>query len=153
MQQEIYALSYDRSVSAILSFLDTYMPNRRPSVEEYPVPYTSDVKSHMFTSDLEILQFLELNPEVPYALYWDSADRSMHEQVMVFHTCDGAVVLGRAICKWPFDEHLRELAAFAGSEYACPGSEAPPPDTVQEFIEFCKLSNSNDWNAYGWWHM
>lgn len=130
MNQELYALSKDRSASAVLAFLDRFAPGRVPASVDYPVPAYGPVTTVTFETDREIMDYLQVHQHQPYNLYWNNFPPDSVATAMVFYTRDGAVILGLAVDPEEAKARLAELAAFAKTKYFAFGWGAPPPRHV-----------------------
>lgn len=139
MMQELYALAPDRSAAFVRAFLDRFLPDRRAGAEGYPVPAYADVPGHVFATDDDLIRYLEAHSAEDYSLYWHDAHVE-GRMAMAFFTVDGAVIVGLAEPEAEATQRLRELAGFAGTPHAMVGWEAPPADTVPNFIRDCALA-------------
>lgn len=140
MTQELYVLGKDRSAQFAIAFLDRFLPQRKVFCEDYPVPESSDNPEIVFTSEFEILQYLEEHPNESYGLYWNDADAESFNQAMLFFTKDGKVIFGLAEDESSLASKFQQLINFVGSEYWLFGSEQRPPDTAAEFETLCRNS-------------
>jgi hypothetical protein len=131
---EVYVISELRSVEFTEKFLDTFLPRRKPTADEYRVPFLSDKLKHAFKSEFELRAFLETHGSEPYALYWDSQQQDGPSQLMLFYTVDNHVVLGAAVGAGQLGEWKEKLMKFAGNEFCLVGNERPPPETLLEFL-------------------
>jgi hypothetical protein len=138
MIQELYALSHDRSSAFVHRFLDRFLPSRTVEQDDFPVPEHAAKPEALFTSELEIIGYLETHPDEPYGLYWSDADPSSGRQAMVFFTEDGALILGLAEPEATARASLNELGMFAGTNHLLLTEEERPPSTGAEFIERCR---------------
>lgn len=143
MTKEYYALSTERTRERVFGFLDKYMPQREQVTTEYFIPELSDNPKYEFCSDVELIEYLIENQNEPYGIYWNEKCSDSYNQVMAFFTCDGNVILGLALSGQDDLSTLTKLANEVDAQFACIGSEEPPPESSIEFVEMCKQVKSS----------
>lgn len=137
---EFYALSTDRSASAVRRFLSRFLTRPEPCADEHWIPEHADVPRLVLNTEDQILDYLEHHANEPYGLYWNEA--GSHRQAMAFYTRDGHVILGLADDPPDPATRLREIANFVGATHCLLTSEQRPPDTAAEFIALCSRFSS-----------
>ena len=131
---DIYALSKHRTVPAITQFLDSFLPSRIPSADEYEIPQFSDAPTVVYTNAAELIRHCCENRTVVHAIYWRSAARCEH--AMVFFLADEGLILGIST---PADDAPRvdliadQLSRHVGSDDVYVTYEDTPPESIREF--------------------
>ncbi|MFS1523877.1 hypothetical protein ACL7TT_07155 [Microbulbifer sp. 2304DJ12-6] len=138
---EIYILCKNRSKKLVFEFLDKFLPNREASAEEYPYPEYVDQPEHVYSDVAELMAVLDSNEDESYSLYWDSTDNAKVKNAMVFYTVDGGLIVGIAVEDDHREAWLNKLSNLVGGEFGYVSFEMPPPETVQEFIEYSEKSD------------
>lgn len=139
-----YYLIDHRAPDLVNEFINTYLPEREESSDDYPVPLYSDFPSLVFKDVNELLSYLELNDDLEYSVYWRSTDaNAVIKHCMVFYTNDKKMIFGISINgNNPEDPKsiavYKEVQLFLKSRYGCICVEEPPPHNSVEFLEFCK---------------
>jgi hypothetical protein len=143
---DCYVLSKNRTIDFINDFLDTFLPNRQESADEYEVPQYSDNPTEIFDNATDALKFLVDNPNFEHAIYWNNPDKSDLRGVELFFTNDGFVVIG-IYCETMYpntdieDRFYKQLTEFSGSEIGYITYEDTPPFNSQEFIDKARKHN------------
>lgn len=91
---DCYILSSQKSKSYILDFLNYFIPNREESADEYEVPQYGNKTDLVFSSSMELIDFLVEKHQEPYTIYWKNTDKSDLIGSMCFFTTDGNIILG-----------------------------------------------------------
>ena len=141
---DIYAIGGDRSERAITQFLDTFLPTRVESADEYEIPQYSDSPTIVYTKASDLILHCCTNRNEVHAIYWRSDEPPEH--AMVFFLVDGGVILGvstPAENSERVDQIASKLERHVGSDKAFITYEDTPPESIQEF---CALLNSLDSN-------
>jgi hypothetical protein len=81
---DCYILSNNRNKTFILNFLENFLPIREESADEYEVPQYGEKTDMIFSSALELIDFLIKNPQESYAIYWRNLDKSDLSHAMCF---------------------------------------------------------------------
>jgi hypothetical protein len=140
---ESYYLLNNRESKEILSFIEKNSVKKIELAEEYPVPQYSDIIEKTFSSDEELMSFLESNPSCDYNIYWENENRdSMIKQFSAHFTDDGKVIFGVAIKGDELDSEdsvnlFKEVKKYLKCSTACITSDESPPTNSIEFVDFC----------------
>ncbi|MCL9807665.1 hypothetical protein NAT51_19235 [Flavobacterium amniphilum] len=140
---ESYYLVNNRESKLILNFIGNHTIVKKETTDEYPVPQYSNFTERTFTSDKELLIFLEENQNYEYDIYWQNEnEESIIRQFSVHFTDDGKMIIGVAIEGNELNsknsvELFNEIKNYLSSSIACITSEEPPPNNSIEFANFC----------------
>ena len=129
---DVYVLSGDRSKATVVQFLDRFLPERKETADDYPVPRYSDSPEICLDTADELLTYLEHHPDEPHSIYWASRASGDPHHAMLFATIDGHAVYGLSV-EGNEQEFLASLMAFLDSAKGYIDFENPPPDDVPEF--------------------
>ena len=140
---ESYYLVNNREYKVILNFIENNFIVKKELANEYPVPQYSNFTERTFTSDEELLFFLEANPNYDYGIYWENENKeSVIKQISVHFTDDGKMIFGVAMVGNELNSKdsvklFKEIKKYLNSSNACITSEEPPPTNSIEFVGFC----------------
>jgi hypothetical protein len=147
---DIYVLSPERSFQAARKFLDTLMPQREQSADEYLFPeYSENPIASFHDADLAI-EYGMSHPNEACRFYFRNEKSGEPAHAMVFLTSDGGMVLGVSIGALQGDrrpesgevlEWLERLRISTGAAFGYGLHESPPPcETVREFLAGLELA-------------
>ena len=145
---DCYLLSTNRTKSLILGFLDKFIPNREESADEYEVPQYAENPQLLFSTELELIDFLAEKKHEPHTIYWRSLDKSEIRNVMCFFTNDGNVIFGISTeTKYPNTE-IEENVFTQMKDYLLSSEgyityEEPAPNNTEEFKIIIKARKHN----------
>lgn len=140
-----YYLVDKRKLNIVYDFFKEYQFLKNELAEDYPVPQYSEVPENIFFSDIDLLLFLETNPNCDYLVYWENKkEDSIIKQVTLQYTNDGKMIIGVSIVGvdiYSTDsiQLFKRIKKYLNSSEGCITSNEPPPLNSIEFIEFCKL--------------
>jgi len=139
--QEIYVLCPQRSQALANSFLEQFLPHRRVAAEDYPFPEFCDHPQTTFATAEEVIDLLESEVQESYSLYWYNLGENEPETAMLFFTKDAGMIVGIVIHSeesgW-----LTRLATHVGGRFGYVTFEEPPPNKIDIFVEYCKITTS-----------
>lgn len=139
-QYEVYVACGERTVALATRFLDTFVPDRRETADEYPLPELDDTPRTIFPDAASLMQTLENQPTEGYALYWDrDRDGDPHQAMLIF-TEDGGMIAGLASTRPDAGSLLRKLAAVVHGSFGLVVVEERPPETMALFADMCRSS-------------
>jgi hypothetical protein len=133
---DTYVLTFDRSATLIVRFLERFARCREEVAEVYEVPQYSDSPTHRFHRAADLVEYLAGCPSEPHAVYWRNLGQGP-AITMAFFTNDGAVILGLFCAEDEAETWLTELRKFAGPGPGCILFEQPPPVSAAEFRALC----------------
>ncbi len=140
---ESYYLINSRKSKVILNFIENNSIVKKELTDEYSVPQYSDITERTFSSDEELLFYLESNPNYDYNIYWENENKeSVIKQFSIHFTDDAKMILGVAIVgNEPNSKDsiklFKEIKNYLNSTIACITSEESPPTNSIEFACFC----------------
>lgn len=140
---DCYVLSEKRSAAFIYSFLDKFLPHRKEDADEYEVPQYADKPEIVLKTAVELIDYLTLNHEEIYSIYWSNAENAEIKGVMCFFTNNGHLILG-IYCDTMFpdttieDNVFEDLKKFCGNSDGYVTYEEPATQDTNEFIERVK---------------
>ncbi|MBE9553168.1 MAG: hypothetical protein IMF05_06885 [Proteobacteria bacterium] len=129
---DVYVLSGDRSKATVVQFFDRFLPERKETADDYPVPRYSDSPEICLDTADELLTYLEHHPDEPHSIYWASQASGDPYHAMLFATTDGHAVYGLSVVRNE-REYLASLMAFLNSANGYIDFEYPPPDSAPKF--------------------
>lgn len=141
---DIYLIQKSRSKTKGIDFLNTFLPLREESANEYLIPQYSDNPIEVFDNADDLMTFLESNPECSQSIYWRNTDENNpNRNGMIFYTKDGNMIFGISrnadmsgnLNTDNEDECLKEMKEFFKSEMGYIHYENPPADSYDEFVE------------------
>lgn len=138
---EIYMLCKSRSKEFAVAFLENFAPNREPCSDEYPYPEYEEPAKHVYDDVEELLGELENSKGESYSLYWNGIDMPKVKNAMLFYTEDGQMVAGLAVEQNSVEKLFSELALFSDAKYGYVSFDSPPPETKDEFVQYCRNSD------------
>lgn len=147
---DCYILSNNRNKTFILNFLENFLPVREESADEYEVPQYGEKTDMIFSSALELIDFLIENPQESYAIYWRNLDKSDLSHAMCFFTNDGNIILGISTkTKYPNteieDNVFKKMQDYLSSEEGYITYEEPAPKNAAEFRKIIKTKHTTLW--------
>jgi hypothetical protein len=134
---EVYVLCESRSATAAHAFLKTFLPDRTPATDAYPIPELVDLPVEVIRSPDDLIMRLEIESCESYSLYWNSTSNRGPRQAMLFYSEDGAMVAGLVVRSSEVDEFLLKLAQTVNGRFGYISGDQPPPATSAGFIELC----------------
>jgi|GEM_PF-3449116 len=137
---EIYVLCRTRSKLIANVFLDSFGKSRTQVAEEYPYPEFADEPEITFKNPSELIDRLESDCDSSYSVYWDCHSADEPEQVMLFFTSDGRMIVGIGGPRNSIETELLKIIAIVDGEYGYVTSGSCPPDSCDEFAEIAKAS-------------
>ena len=141
---DIYLIQKSRSKSKAVDFLNTFLPSREESIDEYFIPQYSDDPIEKFDNADDLMTYLESNPECSQGIYWRNKDEnSPNKHGMICYTTDGHMIFGISrntdisgnLNTDNEDECLEEMKEFFKSELGYIDYENPPANSYEEFVE------------------
>ncbi len=145
---DCYVLSSKRTKTFILDFLDKFIPNRQESADEYEIPQYGEKSEMIFSSAIELIDFLIEKPQEPHTIYWRNLDKSDLRHVMCFFTNDGNIIMGISTeTKYPDteieDKIFKQMQDYLSSNEGYITYEEPAPNNVDEFRKIIKARTHN----------
>lgn len=129
---DVYVLSPHRSAKTAKSFLDTFLPIREPSAEEYHFPELSGQEPLTFVSASDAIHHCATHSGAVQAFYFRNLELNP-THAMLFFTADAGLILGLSVTEGQEAGTLDQLKKFAGATTGIIEFESPPPETVEEF--------------------
>lgn len=141
---EIYVLCEERTENHLSAFLNYFLPERLPSMDEYSIPENSDDPQETYFSEKEILARLFQKTNEPYAFYWNG-DAPI-STVMVFFTNDNGLIVGLAIDDHEKNYYQKMISLVNGQcgYIQDEVNESPPPDSTEEFRQLANAHKYKD---------
>lgn len=136
---DLYFLVNTRSKDVCKVILDYCAPLRTSSID-----FLEGAGEKGCHTEEELMDYLELNPEVENQLYWHNPDNaSLIDQVNIFHTNDGYIIAGVAVPSQYGDEEAvidlyRNLKDYIKPVISCITVEEMCPLNSVEFAAFCR---------------
>jgi hypothetical protein len=144
---DCYALTSKRTKEFILSFLDKFVPDREEYTHTYEVPQFSDNPSVVFSSDVQLMEYLEKNKSEKHAIYWSKKKENTLRGAMCLFTSDGQIILG-LYCETHDPDtsietgYLQQIMNFCDSSQGLILYKEPAPRDTRDFLEKVKLRMS-----------
>lgn len=138
---EIYVLCKNRSKESAISFLDQFLPNRKPCAQDYHYPQYVDEPEYIYEDSDPLLEALEKDTDSSYSLYWNTINNPEIRMGMLFFTKDGFMIAGLVIGMTNVEKWFEKLADQVSGKYGYAHSEGPPPDDSKVFIKYAKNSD------------
>lgn len=135
---DIYVIKKTRSKDYALKFLDTFLPKRKESTDDYVI-YTSssDEPKYIFKKVEDLMIYFERNTTIYQSIYWNGTDKNnLNKHAMLFYTIDGYMVFGISRDYNYKEEGLEEMKSFLRSDKGYIITECPPKDN---YSDFCKM--------------
>jgi hypothetical protein len=143
MYTDIYVLTQDRSVNAIESFLNHFLPDRDEHATEYEIPQYAKKPEKIFNSAAQLMDYCHKNPSAEHTIYWSNTGTGEPKYAIVQYTSDDACVLGLSVNDEDLaPQFLERLKNLTSGKYGYMAVESPPPSTKKEFME--TLNNSDN---------
>jgi len=137
---EIYVLCRSRSKAVAIRFLDAFAGSRTQVAEDFPYPEFADEPEITYATPLDLIERLENEHDSSYSIYWDCHSEDEPEQVMLFFTSEGRMIVGVGGPKESIESSLQKIATLVDGEYGYVTSGSCPPDTRDEFVEIATAS-------------
>ena len=136
---DCYVLTNQRTLSFILSFLNTFLPKRSTYALEFEVPQYAESPDIVYASAEELIAYLEKHPHEVHAIYWENKEESQLRAAMCLFTSDGQVIMGlTTITHFPdttVEKHyLKQLEAFCHSNIGLIEYDTPAAKDSAEFL-------------------
>jgi hypothetical protein len=139
MSIEIYTLAPKRSLECAGSFLQRFLPNRKPASADYLVPELAGCPIHIFHDESGILGYLVDHETKGAGLYFNNiSSESDVFQAMLPFTEDGGLILGPAVTRKAVPKYVALLKEFGGSQRFLVTEDGRPPETVSKFTAECE---------------
>ena len=144
---DCYVLSEKRTSAFILSFLDTFIPNRQESAVEYEVPQFAETPKIVFKTAFELMEYLTINKEEIHTVYFSNTDKTDVKGAMCFFTDNGQIILG-IYCNTMYpdttieDKVLVDLKSFCDNSNGYITYEEPATIEISKFLERVKSANA-----------
>ncbi|MFN6103137.1 MAG: hypothetical protein ACK5EA_01605 [Planctomycetaceae bacterium] len=137
---EIYILCRSRSKAIADVFLDAFGKSRIQAAADYPYPEFADEPEIIYKTPSELIERLEKDCDSSYSVYWDCQSVNEPEQVMLFFTSDGRMIVGIGGPKSSIESELQRISMLVDGEYGYVTSGSCPPDSFDEFAEMAAAS-------------
>ena len=137
---EIYVLCRNRSKATADRFLNAFGTSRTQVAEEYPYPEFVPAPETTYINPSDLIERLEIDHDSSYSLYWNCHSEAEPDQVMLFFTREGRMIVGIGGPKGPIQSELEKIADLVGGEYGYVTSGSCPPDSRKEFVEIATAS-------------
>ncbi len=136
---EVYVLCRVRSAELANRFLAEFAPERSPVASEFPFPEFVDEPSIVFDNPSDLIRQLEKDGSESYSIYWN-VNRGISEQVMLFFTTDGGMIIGLGGPHVSADKAFSAMRKTVDGEYGFMTSGSCPPNTCDDFVSLCEKS-------------
>lgn len=116
---DIYVVSEKRDKVTLFEFLDSFIPFRGKTCEEYLIPQYVDHPKHVYSKVENVINWCVANTHDEYYLHWKITARGKPEHASEFYLKDGYVIYGfatDAICVEYANDFLLKLKEFLGTE-------------------------------------
>ena len=141
---DCYVLAPERTATFVTAFLNHFVPNRREMADEYEFNYPGQPEPFVFVSADACIDFLAINPGIPYTLYWENNNDSDIRFANCFFTDDGFLVIGLS-CECEAhpvttteDGVFGQLQTFCGHAPGYITYESAAPDNSIAFLEIAR---------------
>ena len=141
---DCYVLAPERTAGFVASFLNHFGPNHRESADEYELDYPGQPAPLTFVNIAACIDFLIINPAIPYTLYWKNNDESDIRFANCFFTDDGFLIVGLG-CECEAhpvtaieDRVFGQLQTFCRHAPGYITYESPAPSNSIAFLEIAK---------------
>ncbi|RAW00277.1 hypothetical protein [Pseudochryseolinea flava] len=137
---DCYVLTNDRTKKFVDKFLNTFVPHRKEQVDIYEVPqYKGDTEMEFYLAD-QVIQYLEINVNIPYTIYWENLHDAEPRFANCFFTDDNNLIVGLGCNTDDITENdlLAKLMKFCGTEFGYITYEQPAPRNSTAFIAIAK---------------
>lgn len=137
---DCYVLTNQRTLTFIFSFLDHFLPNRQAYASEFEIPQHADPPEILFTSDKELIAYLESHPNERHAIYWENKEVSQLRAAMCLFTSDGQVIVGLT-CETNYPDttieqhYLKQLQEFCNSTIGLIEYDTPAAKDTADFLQ------------------
>ncbi|MCA9982691.1 MAG: hypothetical protein KDE59_00290 [Anaerolineales bacterium] len=131
---DIYVLTEKRSSALIERFLQTFLPERAESADDYAVRCSSEGDTLCISQVSTAIQYCCQHSMAELAIYWRNTGPGTPRAAMVFFTTDEHLILGLSVAnESAAPEYLKRLRLLADSEYGYMAYEEPPIMTAVDF--------------------
>lgn len=137
---EIYVLCRSRSKAVASRFLNAFGTSRKQVAEEYPYPEFADEPETTYMNPSDLIERLENDHDSSYSVYWDCHSEDEPDQVMIFFTSEGRMIVGIGGPTGSIESELEKIATLVGGEYGYVTSGSCPPDSRDEFVKIATAS-------------
>ncbi len=141
---DIYVIQKSRSKAKGIDFLNSFLPLRKESADDYLIPQYSDNPTEEFDNADDLMTYLESNPECSQSIYWRNTDENNpNKHGMIFYTEDRNMIFGISrsaditgnLNTNNEDECLDKMKSYFNTELGYIHYESPPVGTLNEFIK------------------
>jgi hypothetical protein len=141
---DCYVLTNNRTKKFISDFLDTFIPNRKEQADVYEIPMYEKETIEEFDSADRLIDYLELNVNIPHTIYWENLDNGQISFANCFFTNDDNLIIGLAcdVDKKIEGELLMKLMNYCGSTDGYITYERPAPHNSSEFKMLVRSTNA-----------
>ena len=141
---DCYVLTNNRTKQFIDGFLETFIPNRKERADVYEVPMYSKETIEEFDSADKLVDYLELNVNMPHSIYWENLDNQEPRFANCFFTDDNNLIVGLACNADDKTEKelLLKLMDYCRSKDGYIAYEQPAPHNSNEFMEIVRSTNA-----------
>ena len=136
---EVYVLSNERSAKVACNFLDNVAPDRSPVAIDFPFPEYCEKPCIVFDNPNDLIVQLGSRIHETYSIYWD-VRHGVSEQVMLFFTADGGMIVGLGGPLISTEQALFLLQKIVEGRFGFVTSGSCPPTSIPEFLSICENS-------------
>jgi len=141
---DCYVLTNNRTKNFVDRFLNTFIPNRKEQADIYEVPqYGKEIEKEFNSAD-NLIQYLELNLNIPHTIYWENLEDKEPRFANCFFTDDNNLIVGLS-CNADDkteDELLVKLMNYCGTDIGYITYEQPAPQNSLKFRENVRSTNA-----------
>jgi hypothetical protein len=138
---DIYTLTEHRQPALINSFLQTFLPERAESADDYAVRCSSEGGTLNISQVSTAIQYCCQHSMAELAVYWRNTGPGDPRAAMVFFTTDQHLILGLSVAnESAAPEYLKRLKLLADSEYGYMAYEEP---RILNAVGFRAVSRAN----------
>lgn len=143
MDADIYVLAKDRSAQTAQRFLNEYLPKRRFSHDQYECyPWDGQEETDvLLETEYALLEYMEQQDNLAVNLAFYPLSRPVFLRVaLLYYLNDGGMIC----CLNVYQDHreeavlLNDLKHFLDSDFGFITYHAPPPNSIEDFIEWSK---------------